>query len=89
MKRVFDLSVVLLLSVMMVLPMLLIAVAVRMSSKGQVLYWSDRAGRGNKIFRMPKFRTMQVNTPAMATDQMTNPDTFLSPIGGPSSYQSG
>ena len=62
--------------------MLLIAVAVLVTSFGPVLYWSDRVGQGNVIFKMPKFRTMQINTPVMATHKMTNPNEFLTPIGG-------
>ena len=62
--------------------MLLIAVAVLVTSIGPVLYWSDRVGQGNVIFKMPKFRTMQINTPVMATHKMTNPNEFLTPIGG-------
>ena len=62
--------------------MLLIAVAVLVTSFGPVLYWSDRVGQGNEIFKMPKFRTMQINTPVMATHKMTNPNEFLTPIGG-------
>ena len=62
--------------------MLLIAVAVLVTSFGPVLYWSDRVGQGNVIFNMPKFRTMQINTPVMATHKMTNPNEFLTPIGG-------
>ena len=62
--------------------MLLIAVAVLVTSIGPVLFWSDRVGQGNVIFKMPKFRTMQINTPVMATHKMTNPNEFLTPIGG-------
>ena len=62
--------------------MLLIAVAVLVTSFGPVLYWSDRVGQGNVIFKMPKFRTMQINTPVMATHKMTTPNEFLTPIGG-------
>ena len=62
--------------------MLLIAGAVLVTSFGPVLYWSDRVGQGNVIFKMPKFRTMQINTPVMATHKMTNPNEFLTPIGG-------
>ena len=54
----------------------------KISSKGNALYWSDRVGRGNVIFKMPKFRTMEVDTPAVATHLMHNPDAYLSPIGG-------
>jgi len=66
----------------MVLPILLTAIAVRLTSKGPALYWSDRVGLGNMIFKMPKFRTMRVDTPAVATHLMGNPDVHLSPIGG-------
>ena len=65
----------------MVLPILLTAIAVRLTSKGPALYWSDRVGLGNKIFKMPKFRSMRVDTPAVATHLMTDPNTFLTPIG--------
>ena len=82
MKRVFDLAVGLFLFALLIIPMLLIAVAVLVTSFGPVLYWSDRVGQGNVIFKMPKFRTMQINTPVMATHKMTNPNEFLTPIGG-------
>jgi len=62
--------------------MLVIAVLVRITSKGSALYWSDRVGRKNKIFKMPKFRSMRVDTPAVATHLLSDPDVFLSPIGG-------
>ena len=62
--------------------MLIITFAVIITTKGPALYWSDRVGLGNVIFKMPKFRTMQMNTPALASHKMTNPDAFLSPIGG-------
>ena len=64
------------------MPMLIIAIVIRLTSKGPALYWSDRVGKNNKIFRMPKFRTMMIKTPEVATHLMTNPDQFLSPIGG-------
>jgi O-antigen biosynthesis protein WbqP len=66
----------------LLIPMMLIAVLVRLTSKGPALYWSDRVGRGNKIFRMPKFRSMRIDTPAVATHLLSDPDAFLSPIGG-------
>ena len=68
--------------ILLSLPMLLTAITVRLTSKGPVLYWSDRAGLGNVVFKMPKFRTMRVDTPAVATHLMGNPDVHLSPIGG-------
>ncbi len=61
--------------------MILIAIAVKVSSEGGVLYWSDRVGKNNVIFRMPKYRSMMVNTPAMATHLLTNPKSALTPIG--------
>ena len=67
---------------MLVIPMLLIAVMVRVTSEGPVLYWSNRVGQKNVIFQMPKFRTMQLDTPSVATHLMTTPEDFLSPIGG-------
>ena len=81
-KRIFDLVVVVLLLALLVIPMLLIAGVVRVTSEGSVLYWSDRIGQSNVIFRMPKFRTMRLDTPAVATHLMSDPDAFLSPIGG-------
>ena len=66
---------------LLVVPMLILAFAVRATSQGPALYWSDRVGRGNNIFRMPKFRTMKFDTPAVATHLMSDPDAFLSPLG--------
>ena len=63
------------------LPMLLVALLVKLTSPGPVLYWSDRVGVGNGIFKMPKFRTMRIDTPAVATHLMQNPDAYLTPIG--------
>jgi O-antigen biosynthesis protein WbqP len=81
MKRVFDLCLGLLLLFVFAFPFLLIAVCVKFSSKGPVLYWSDRVGRHNVIFRMPKIRTMLVETPAVATHLLNDPSKFLTPIG--------
>ena len=82
MKRVFDLVVGLITLLFALIPMLLIALSIRTTSKSAVLYWSDRIGQVNKIFRMPKFRTMQVETPVVATHLMANPDKYLSSFGG-------
>jgi len=82
MKRIFDLLVGIVLLVLLIVPMLLIASAVYWSSKGSALYWSDRVGKNNKIFKMPKFRSMLVDTPNVATHLLNNPDSYLSPIGG-------
>jgi len=81
MKRIFDLLLGVAILVLLVVPMLLISIAVRLSSKGPALYWSDRVGKNNKIFKMPKFRSMLVNTPDVATHLLNNPDSHLSPIG--------
>jgi O-antigen biosynthesis protein WbqP len=82
MKRAFDLFVGVILLLLLVIIMLFIAIAIRRTSKGLVLYWSDRVGKNNKIFKMPKFRSMLIDTPAVATHLLGNPDTYLSPIGG-------
>lgn len=81
MKRFFDFSMSLLLIVLLAMPMIIIALIVRLTSKGPVIYWSDRVGRANKIFKMPKFRSMRVDAPAMASHLMKDPDLFFSPVG--------
>jgi O-antigen biosynthesis protein WbqP len=81
-KRVFDRLVSSLLLVLFIIPMLLIAILIRTTSKGHVIYWSDRVGQKNMIFRMPKFRTMKTGTPQIATHLMIDPDDYFSPIGG-------
>jgi O-antigen biosynthesis protein WbqP len=80
-KRLFDLALSLAAAVVLLLPALAVAVAVKATSKGPALYWSDRVGRNNRIFRMPKFRSMRVDTPAVATHLLDRPDTWLTPIG--------
>lgn len=80
-KRSFDLLLSLVLAVVLILPILSIALLVKLTSPGPVLYWSDRIGRGNKIFRMPKFRSMRTDTPEVATHQLKNPEQWLTPIG--------
>ena len=82
MKRAFDLFAGVILLLSLVIIMLFIAIAIRRTSKGSVLYWSDRVGKNNKIFKMPKFRSMLIDTPAVATHLLDNPDAYLSPIGG-------
>ncbi len=82
MKRIFDLLVGVAILVLLLAPMLLIAIAVYLSSKGPVLYWSDRVGKNNKIFKMPKFRSMLIDTPDVATHLLDNPAVYLSRIGG-------
>ncbi len=81
MKRLFDLVLGLTASAMLLVPILIVAVLVRLTSPGPALYWSDRVGRYNKIFKMPKFRSMRVGTPAVATHLLANPKAHLTPIG--------
>ena len=81
MKRIFDLTLAGVAGIFLLMPVLLLAVLVRLTSKGPVLYWSERVGRNNTIFKMPKFRTMRVGTPAVATHLLNNPDSYLTPIG--------
>ncbi|QLQ25725.1 MAG: sugar transferase [Dechloromonas sp.] len=81
MKRLFDLFLVLTAGVILILPIMAVAVAVRLTSPGPALYWSDRVGRHNRIFRMPKFRSMRIGTPAVATHLLQDPDAWLTPIG--------
>lgn len=81
MKQLFDLAMALVAAVFLALPILLVALAVRYSSPGPALYWSDRVGRNNQIFKMPKFRSMRIDTPAVATHLLDNPSQWLSPIG--------
>ncbi len=82
MKRLLDLLLALAAATVLAVPMLIIAAAVRLTSRGPALYWSDRIGRHNRTFRMPKFRTMRVGTPALATHLLADPDAHLTPIGG-------
>ena len=81
MKRIFDLVLVTLASIVLAIPFILVAMAVRLTSRGPVLYWSDRVGRNNSLFCMPKFRSMRIGTPAVATHLLSNPKTYLTPVG--------
>ena len=81
MKRLFDLCLALFALLFLALPILLVAVMVRLTSVGSILYWSDRVGRDNKLFKMPKFRTMLIGTPAVATHLLPDPTQFLTPVG--------
>jgi len=81
MKRIFDFIMGLFLLSFLSVPILIVALMVKLTSKGPVLYWSDRVGRDNKIFKMPKFRTMRIDTPPVATHLLTNPDAYLTSIG--------
>lgn len=81
MKRLFDLLLALGAALVLALPVALVALAVRLTSPGPALYWSDRVGRGNAIFKMPKFRSMRIDTPAVATHLLIDPARYLTPIG--------
>jgi O-antigen biosynthesis protein WbqP len=81
MKRLFDLVLALLLSIIFFAPIIFIGFFVKLTSKGSVLYWSERVGRDNKIFVMPKFRSMLIDTPLLATDLLADPDRYLTQIG--------
>jgi O-antigen biosynthesis protein WbqP len=81
MKRLSDLAVALVAAVFFALPIVITALAVRLTSPGPVLYWSDRVGRHNRIFKMPKFRSMRIDTPAVATHLLQKPEQWLTPIG--------
>ncbi|MEI6150085.1 MAG: sugar transferase [bacterium] len=80
-KRMIDVVLVLCAVAVLWLPILIVAVLVKLTSRGPVLYWSDRVGVNNTIFKMPKFRTMRINTPVVATHLLKNPDHYLTPIG--------
>ena len=81
MKKIFDLLLCLCLIIVLSVPIIIIAVLVMLTSRGPALYWSDRVGLGNQLFRMPKFRTMRIDTPAVATHLLKEPDIYLTPIG--------
>jgi O-antigen biosynthesis protein WbqP len=81
MKRIFDLLLAMLAGFLLLLPAALLVLAVRLTSRGPILYWSDRVGRNNTTFRMPKFRSMRTGTPVVATHLLSNPDAYLTPIG--------
>lgn len=81
MKRAFDLLFVVCVGLLLLVPIGLIALLVRWTSPGPALYWSDRVGRNNRIFKMPKFRSMRLDTPAVATHLLSEPDQYLTPVG--------
>ena len=81
MKRLFDLLLALIAGLFLLIPIVIVALLVRLTSPGPALYWSDRVGRDNRIFRMPKFRSMRMNTPAVATHLLADPASFLTPVG--------
>lgn len=80
-KRLTDIILALSLSLVLIIPSLLISAAVFLTSKGPILYWSNRIGINNQVFKMPKFRTMQTSTPAVATHLLQDSTTWLTPIG--------
>jgi O-antigen biosynthesis protein WbqP len=82
MKRIFDLILAIFLFLVLLISFLLIAILIVVTSKGPALYWSERIGKNNKIFKMPKFRSMLTGTPSVATHLLDNPDSYLSAIGG-------
>ena len=82
MKRIFDFFLAIVVLFLLIIPIMFIFIAVWLSSKGPALHWSNRIGKNNKIFKMPKFRSMLIDAPAVATHLLDNPDTYLSPIGG-------
>src|ERR1039457_6187477 len=82
MKRLFDFSLCSILLAVFAIPMVFIALAVRVTSKGPVLHWSDRVGHWNRIFKMPKFRSMRTDAPQVATHLLYDPEAYLTSIGG-------
>lgn len=81
MRLFFNSFSAVILFVLLIIPIIIITVAILTTSKGPVLYWSNRVGKKNTIFKMPKFRTMRIGTPSIATHLLDNPDSYLSPIG--------
>jgi O-antigen biosynthesis protein WbqP len=82
MKRIFDVALAVLATLVLLIPLFFLTLWVKLTSEGPVLYWSDRVGVNNFIFRMPKFRSMNVGTPAVATHLLKDPEDVLTPIGG-------
>jgi O-antigen biosynthesis protein WbqP len=81
MKRLLDFLLVLVATLLLIVPVVVVAIIVKLTSAGPALYWSDRVGRHNKIFKMPKFRSMQIGTPAVATHLLKDPNAYLTPVG--------
>jgi O-antigen biosynthesis protein WbqP len=80
-KRLFDFILALLVLILLAIPLIVVAVAIKLSSPGPVLYWSNRVGKDNRVFSMPKFRSMRIGTPAVATHLLTKPEQYLTSIG--------
>lgn len=81
MKRIFDVAVSLFLAIFLIIPLAFLALLVRLSSPGPALYWCDRVGQHNNLFKMPKFRTMYIGTPTVASDLLNEPKNYITPIG--------
>lgn len=81
MKRICDLIFAFFALTLLGMPWILVACVVKLTSRGPVLYWSDRVGRGNRVFKMPKFRSMRIGTPEVATHMLADPDSYLTPVG--------
>lgn len=81
MKRIVDLFLAIIALFILIIPIVLVALMIKITSRGPAIYWSNRVGRYNRIFSMPKFRTMKVDTPAVATHLLSDPDIYLTPIG--------
>jgi len=80
-KRLFDILLATVATILLAVPILLVTVCVRLTSKGPAIYWSQRVGRNNRLFNMPKFRSMRIDTPAVATHLLPDPKAYLTPIG--------
>ena len=81
MKRIFDIILAITNIIILALPMVVIAMLIKLTSRGPALYWSDRVGKNNQVFRMPKFRTMLVDTPEMGMHLIDNAKSCVTPIG--------
>ena len=81
MKRMFDICLVILIFFILIIPILVVSILVKCTSKGPIFYWSDRVGKNNEIYKMPKFRSMLIDSPVVATHLLDSPDSCLSPIG--------
>ena len=81
MKRLFDFILALFLILLLMVPMIIITIIIKLTSRGAAIHWSERVGKNNVVFKMPKFRSMLVNTPTLATHLLDDPDSYLSPIG--------
>ena len=82
MKRLFDFLLALFVGVVFLIPMMLLAILIKLTSKGPAIYWSDRVGKENRIFKMAKLRTMKIDAPVVATHLLADPKSQLTPIGG-------